>query len=68
VVVYNNQGRNIGLVIGHIVDIIEEGQVRLECAGSRAGVRGRAIIQGRVTEVLDVPSLVASNGLMEDAA
>jgi two-component system chemotaxis sensor kinase CheA len=57
VVVYSAQGRTVGLVVGDIVDIVED-FVRLQTEGAREGVLGRAIIQGRVTELLDVPGIV----------
>lgn len=57
VVVYSESGRTVALVVGHILDIVEE-RVRLQADGARAGVMGRAVIQGRVTELLDVPGIV----------
>jgi two-component system chemotaxis sensor kinase CheA len=57
VVVYSESGRDIGLVVDRIVDIVEE-HVNIETDGRRAGTLGRAVIQGRVTELLDVPAIV----------
>ncbi len=57
VVVYSDHGRNVGLVVGRILDIVED-VVQLQVDGARAGVLGRAVIQGRVTEMLDVPGIV----------
>jgi two-component system chemotaxis sensor kinase CheA len=57
VIVYTEPGRNVGLIVGNIVDILED-TVALETEGSRPGVRGRAILQNRVTELIDVPELV----------
>jgi two-component system, chemotaxis family, sensor kinase CheA len=62
VVVYAESGRNTGLVVGRILDIVEE-VVRLQTDGARPGVLGRAIIQGRATEMLDVPALVRQTEL-----
>jgi two-component system chemotaxis sensor kinase CheA len=57
VVVYSERGRNVGLVVGRIPDIVEE-VVQLQTDAARPGVLGRAVIQGRVTEMLDVVGLV----------
>jgi two-component system chemotaxis sensor kinase CheA len=57
VVVYSEQGRSMGLIIGKIIDIVEDA-VRLQNTEPTTGRRGQAIIQNRVTELLDVPSLV----------
>jgi two-component system chemotaxis sensor kinase CheA len=67
VVVYTENGRNTGLVVGRILDIVEE-TVRLQTDGARPGVLGRAIIQGRVTEMLDVPGLVRQTEIADAAA
>lgn len=60
VIVYSEPGRNVGLIVGNIVDIVEE-TVAIETEGSRPGVRGRTILQNRVTELIDVPELVRLN-------
>lgn len=57
VVVYSEQGRSVGLIVGRILDIVEDA-VRLQTDDTRAGLLGKAVIQGRVTELLDVPGLV----------
>lgn len=57
VVVYTEQGRSVGLVVENILDIVEEDLV-LERAGRRAGVLGSALVQQRVTDLLDVEGLV----------
>jgi two-component system, chemotaxis family, sensor kinase CheA len=67
VVVYTENGRNTGLVVGRIIDIIED-VVRLQTDGARPGVHGRAIVQGRVTEMLDVPGLVRHTELANTSA
>ena len=53
VVVYSEQGRSVGLVVDRILDIVEEAISRKQLA-ARDGVLGSAVIQGRVTEFLDV--------------
>lgn len=58
VVVYVDRGRSIGLVVDRILDIVEESFV-LDRKSSRKGVLGSAVIQKRITDILDVPSLIA---------
>lgn len=57
VIVYSGQTRSIGLVVDQIVDIVEE-TVTSQHTSQRAGVLGTAIIQQRVTELLDVPAII----------
>jgi len=61
VVVYSDQGRSVGLVVDRILDIVEEWFV-IEPQTSRKGVLGSAVIQKRVTDILDVPGLIAAAG------
>ena len=51
--------RSIGLVVERILDIVEE-VVRIQRPSGKAGVIGSAVIQSRVTEVLDVDAFVRS--------
>ena len=57
VVVYANQGRSVGLVVDRILDIVEESFV-IQRRADRKGVLGSAVIQKRVTDILDVPALI----------
>ena len=57
VVVYSEQGRSVGLVVDQIIDIVEENIV-IQHPSPRAGVLGSAVIQHRVTDLLDVRGLV----------
>jgi chemotaxis protein histidine kinase CheA len=59
VVVYADQGRSVGLVVDRILDIVEESFVMQRQTG-RKGVLGSAVIQKRVTDILDVPGLIAA--------
>lgn len=59
VVVYAGQGRSVGLVVDRILDIVEESFVMNRQAG-RTGLLGSAVIQKRVTDILDVPGLIAA--------
>ncbi len=53
VIVFSDQRRSVGLVVEHILDIVEE-SLDVQGRTSREGVLGTVVIQGRVTELLDV--------------
>ncbi len=53
VVVHTSKGASVGIVCDSIVDIIDE-SINLQATDSRPGVTGVAVIDGRVTDVLDV--------------
>jgi two-component system chemotaxis sensor kinase CheA len=57
VVVYAEQGRSVGLVVERVLDIVEE-DVVVERMAERAGILGSAVVQQRVTDLLDVPGVV----------
>ena len=57
VVVYSEAGRSVGLVVDRIVDIVDETLV-IQNPAQRRGVIGSSVIQKRVTDLLDVPSVV----------
>ncbi len=60
IIVHTQQDRSVGLVVDHILDVVEH-PVAVEQAPARAGMAGAAIIQGRVTQLLDVNSVIAAN-------
>lgn len=57
VVVYTEQGRSIGLVVDRILDIVET-SLRVQKTRARSGILGSAVIQNRVTDLLDVHGLI----------
>lgn len=57
VVVYSENGRSYGIVVHHIVDIVETA-VDLSGGASGRGLMGSAIIQGCVTDVVDLPAII----------
>jgi len=57
VIVYTKNGRNVGLVVDRILDVVED-RVDLQVVGKRHGVLGSAIIDGRVIELVDVDGVV----------
>jgi two-component system chemotaxis sensor kinase CheA len=59
VVVHSVGDRSVGLVVERILDIVEE-VVRIQRPSAKGGVVGSAVIQSRVTEVLDVDAFVRS--------
>jgi two-component system, chemotaxis family, sensor kinase CheA len=58
VVVYSGPGRRIGLVVERILDIVEA-VLDLDPSTRAPGLLGAAIIDRRLTDVLDVPGLLA---------
>lgn len=62
VVVYTDHGSSVGLVVDEIVDIIEDSFV-IHRARSRGILAGSAVIQEKVTDILDIPGAIAAAGL-----
>ena len=67
VIVYSAGDRDLGLVVDGIVDIVEQ-HVVMETTALRHGLLGSAIIDGRVTDVVDVAALAADMGIVMGAA
>ena len=59
VVVYTDQGRSVGLVVDRILDIAQE-KVKPQRRTGRQGTLGSMVVQGRVTELLDVKGIIQS--------
>jgi two-component system chemotaxis sensor kinase CheA len=59
VVVYSDKGRGIGLVVDEIVDVAEEA-ISVQEDGTSQGLLGSAVIQQRVTDLLDISQAVAA--------
>jgi len=57
VVVYSEQGRSVGLVVGKINDIVRQ-SLTVKRSASRDGILGSAVIQDRVTDLLDVAGII----------
>jgi len=59
VVVYREHGKSVGLVVEQIADIVEE---RITVKAERHGghLLGTAVVQGKVTDILDVRSAIDS--------
>ncbi|GGI08116.1 chemotaxis protein CheA [Egicoccus halophilus] len=59
VVVHEVAGRAVGIVVDAILDIVEQ-ELHLDQGDGRPGLLGSAVIQERVTDVLDVAAIVAT--------
>jgi two-component system chemotaxis sensor kinase CheA len=60
VVVHRHEDESaVGLVVDRILDVIEE-EIALSNVGARRGLAGSAVLQQRVTDIVDVPALVAA--------
>ncbi len=57
VVVYTEEGRSVGLVVDRILDIVED-TMSIQRKSSQSGILGSAVIQGKVTDLLDVHGLI----------
>ena len=62
VLVCNHQGQRVGLVVERILDIVED-TTEVRYPASRAGVLCSAVVQGKVTELIDIPAVLQSAGL-----
>jgi two-component system, chemotaxis family, sensor kinase CheA len=60
VIVYSEGNRSIGFVVRQILDVVEDG-VNVERMSSQPGVLGAAVVQGRVTDLLDVRGLIRAH-------
>lgn len=61
VIVYQDGDLYIGLVVGKIHDIIEE-SFDLQPGSAGMGLRGSAIVQCQITDLVDVPAALATAG------
>ena len=57
VVVYSEQGRSVGLVVGQINDIVEA-VLTVKRDAPRRGIAGSAVIQDKVTDLVDVAGII----------
>jgi len=58
-IVYESGGHQVGFLVRKILDVVED-SAELDRRTAQDGVLGTSIIQGRVTEILDVEGLVRS--------
>ena len=57
VIVYSDQGRSVGVVVDNIIDIVEEA-VTIKKGSLGHGLLGSAVIQDKVTDMLDVAGVI----------
>lgn len=62
VVVYSHGGRPLGLVVENIIDIVEE-RLTVRRQAGQGHLQGSAVIQGKVTDLLDIASVIAASGI-----
>jgi two-component system, chemotaxis family, sensor kinase CheA len=59
VIVLGNSGRQLGMVVSDVLDVVET-SVPLQMEGCRRGVTGTLVLHGRVTELVDAEWILAS--------
>jgi two-component system chemotaxis sensor kinase CheA len=57
VLVYGSEGKAIGLMVHRISDIVHE-ELKIISSSTRPGIAYTAVVQGRVTEIIDVCQLI----------
>jgi two-component system chemotaxis sensor kinase CheA len=57
VVVYRDRGRSVGFIVDQILDIVED-RITITRDGHHNGILGSAVVQQRVTDVLDMPAII----------
>lgn len=62
VVVHESADHRVGIVIDRVLDVVDTAVVRSD-VGRRAGVLGSAVIQDRVTDLVDLDAVVALTGV-----
>src|SRR3984957_15714745 len=62
VLVCDHEGRNVGLVVEQILDIIEDA-AELKYPASRPGILYSTVIAERVTELIDIPAILHAAGI-----
>ena len=62
ILVCNYKGQRVGVMVEQIVDIIED-SAEVRYPASRAGVLYSAVIQGQVTELIDIPAILEASGI-----
>jgi two-component system chemotaxis sensor kinase CheA len=57
VIVYAEHGRSVGFVVQQILDVVDE-KITVRNHTARDGVLGAAVVQGKVTDLLDVHGII----------
>lgn len=61
VIVYQQAGRQVGLVVDRIRDIVEH-RLDIQPGTAAPGIIGSAVVQGRIIDLVDVPGVLRSAG------
>jgi two-component system chemotaxis sensor kinase CheA len=67
VIVYSSHGRSVGLIVNEILDIVDQ-RVAVQHIQDAGALQGTAVIQQHVTDLLDVPALLAQQHLSSKRA
>jgi two-component system chemotaxis sensor kinase CheA len=59
VLVCHDEGQSVGIVVERILDIVDDA-AEVQYPASREGVLYSAVINGRVTELLDIPAILSA--------
>jgi two-component system chemotaxis sensor kinase CheA len=62
VLVCNYKGQRVGVVVERIVDIVDD-TAEVRYPPSRTGVLYSAVVQGQVTELIDIPTVLEAAGI-----
>ena len=63
VVVHELADRSVGIVIDRVLDVVDSALVLSE-VGGRYGVKGSAVVQDHVTDIVDLEAVVARTGVI----
>lgn len=66
VVVYRHEGCDVGLVVGNILDIVEQ-NLTVHRRDHGGAISGTAVIQGKVTDLLDIHAVIEGAGVLHFA-
>ncbi len=68
-IVYCDRGRNVGVVVNRIIDIVDE-NIEIKTGTGRKGTLGSAVVQGKVTDLVDVEGIIleADPGFYEETS
>jgi len=59
VVVNLDREKNVGIIVENIIDIVDQ-RITVKSDTDRAGIEYAAVIQGKVTEIIDIQALIAA--------
>ena len=60
VIVFNRDGHRLGLIVDRILDIVEQ-RIEIEAGTVSKGTLGSAVVQGRITDLLDLDALLTES-------